>query len=463
MKGPSKSILGVVEGFYGVFYTFPQRSDLISFLGEHGFNWYLYAPKNDRQHRARWFEMYPTRVMEGFAENIKTARAAGVKFCYSISPGGSIGYSSEDDFKKLTRKFQAFFDLGVRAFGLLYDDINPIFHYQPDQTRYSSPAEAQACLANRLYAWLQSLDSRCTLHICPVDYHGRAPFSRYLTTFGSELNPSIGIFYTGPEICSPEITANDARQFEDAVYHKPILWDNYPVNDLGMQGELHIGPLTGRSSDLPFATNGILANAMSSAEASKIALLCLADYWRGPDHYNPQESWEKALVTLAGEESSPALRLIAESCFTSCLGSAGQTLAGLASEALHALQSGQTTTESAELRGLEAYLTEIDEATYHLKFRMENLALRNDLLPWIEVLEHWMWMTRFSLQVLRAIETETAYLGELKRVHEYQELIQTHPKRVMAQPLFPLVEYILRRVEENQRSRVSLEWVASPS
>jgi hypothetical protein len=54
MNSPlNTTTFGVVEGFYGVFYTFPQRNDLIRFIGSHGYNAYLYAPKNDRQHRIR--------------------------------------------------------------------------------------------------------------------------------------------------------------------------------------------------------------------------------------------------------------------------------------------------------------------------------------------------------------------------------------------------------------------------
>src|SRR5688572_1479837 len=47
------TLRGAVEGFYGVFYTPPERNDLIRFLGKNGFNLYVYGPKNDRQHRAR--------------------------------------------------------------------------------------------------------------------------------------------------------------------------------------------------------------------------------------------------------------------------------------------------------------------------------------------------------------------------------------------------------------------------
>ena len=52
-------IRGVIEGFYGPFYTFPERNDLIRFVGQHGYNLYIYGPKNDRQHRNRWREGSP--------------------------------------------------------------------------------------------------------------------------------------------------------------------------------------------------------------------------------------------------------------------------------------------------------------------------------------------------------------------------------------------------------------------
>ena len=131
--------------------------------------------------------------------------------------------------------------------------------------------------------------------------------------------------------------------------------------------------------------------------------------------------------------------------------------------ALIALRTGQKLTLAPEVQALEDYLSDIDNATYHLKFRMQNLALRNNLLPWIEVLEHWMWLTRFALNALRALEDGRDYLNELKRVHEYREIIRNHPKLVTCQSLLPLIDTILQRIEKDQRSRLSLEWQPSAS
>jgi hyaluronoglucosaminidase len=89
-------VRGVIEGFYGAFYTFPERNDLIRFIGEHGYNLYIYGPKNDRQHRHHWWESYTPTVMDQFAETAAIAAEAGVQFCYAISP---LDYDPTEDSK----------------------------------------------------------------------------------------------------------------------------------------------------------------------------------------------------------------------------------------------------------------------------------------------------------------------------------------------------------------------------
>jgi hypothetical protein len=50
----------VVEGFYGRPWTDAQRHALVRQLGDLGLNAYLYAPKDDLRHRARWRDPYPS-------------------------------------------------------------------------------------------------------------------------------------------------------------------------------------------------------------------------------------------------------------------------------------------------------------------------------------------------------------------------------------------------------------------
>jgi hyaluronoglucosaminidase len=440
-------IRGVVEGFYGVFYTAPERDDLIRFLGRQGFNFYLYAPKNDRQHRARWREAYPPRIMEQFRNTAAIATEVGVQFAYALSPVVSLCHACKEDFEVITSKFQAFYQIGIRAFALCFDDMKPEFSYEIDRLSYKNYAEAHADLTNRIYEWLKERD--CSFSICPTDYHGTAPFSDYIHELGRQLEPKIDVFYTGREICSPSILTEEVLAFGEAVKRTPIIWDNYPVNDLAMQPELHLAPISGRDADLHRAVKGILINPMIQAEASKIPLMSYADYLVRPESYQPEQAWEKALETIAGEESATALKLLAENSLYSCLDSSKvEKLDILGQATLKSLQSGQSVLNNVEVEKLDAYLNELDEATYHLKFRMENLALRSNLLPWIELIEHYLWMGRRALLLLRA--TESGLIDEhlLRMMNENFEDAQKHPKRMAGKSLFALVQYLKEKLEE---------------
>ena len=55
---------GVVEGFYGPPWGHADRLSIIEFMGRHGMNLYVYAPKDDPYHRAQWREPYPPQEYE---------------------------------------------------------------------------------------------------------------------------------------------------------------------------------------------------------------------------------------------------------------------------------------------------------------------------------------------------------------------------------------------------------------
>jgi hyaluronoglucosaminidase len=440
--GVSFPIRGVVEGFYGVFYTAPQRDDLVRFLGRHGFNYYLYGPKNDRQHRARWREPYPERVLDAFARTNAIAREADVTFAYALSPGASMGYGAPEDFDALTAKLRAFYGRGVRAFSLFLDDIRPEFSDARDRARYRRYAEAHVDLGNRLYAWLQALDPAVSLSVCPTDYHGSPPFGPYLHELGAGLHPAIDLFYTGLDVCARTITAAEVEAFTQATQRPPILWDNYPVNDLAMQAELHLGPLRGRDPALAGRIRGILANPMIQPEASKIPLATLAAFLANPAGYDPETTWDAAVAEAAGDvESAAALRLLAAHTRRSCLAEpASQELAALTQAVLERVRRGEPLAGRPAEAALEAHLTAVDEATYHLKFRLENLALRQELLPWIESLEHWLWAARGALAVLRARATGQPAEAARRPMLEAWEAARRHPKHTGGEVLGPLVE-----------------------
>lgn len=56
---PSTPSRGVVEGFYGNAWSFDDRIDQFAFYGRNKLDTYIYGPKDDPYHRAKWRELYP--------------------------------------------------------------------------------------------------------------------------------------------------------------------------------------------------------------------------------------------------------------------------------------------------------------------------------------------------------------------------------------------------------------------
>lgn len=433
---------GAIEGFYGSFYTFPERKDLIRFLGRHGFNFYLYGPKNDRQHRSRWWDPYPPAVLESFRETISVAQTSGVTFCYAISFGVPLDYRSDHSFATVTDKFSEFYRRGCRAFAVLLDDITEELVHGPGRDRLHAIADSHARFCNRLFAWLQELAEPVSLAVCPSEYHGAVPFTDYLHDLGAKLDPTIDLFYSGPEVCAHEITVADAEGFATAAQRRPLLWDNYPVNDLTMKGEMHLGPLRGRDPLLHTVTKGYLSNLMVQPEASKIPLLTIADYLRNPERYRPDAAWKRAPARVAGAQSGQAVLYLAENSLHSCLQEEeAPRLDRLVRDAVAALRYGQAVAENGAVARLEVYFTTLDESCYELKNRMTNLRLRNDLLPWIEALEDRVWMARFALRVLRACETGGNVQAPLRNVEELLAQVQYSTKRIGGTAVIELAKY----------------------
>ena len=51
--------LGIIEGFFGRPWSWPERAAAIRFLRPYGYGFYLYAPKADPYLRRRWQEPHP--------------------------------------------------------------------------------------------------------------------------------------------------------------------------------------------------------------------------------------------------------------------------------------------------------------------------------------------------------------------------------------------------------------------
>jgi hyaluronoglucosaminidase len=299
---PSFPERGVVEGFYGPPWTHQNRVEMLRFEGTHGMNVYYYAPKDDPYHRKLWREPYPTEAQDQLRELADAAKRNFVDFCYAISPGLTMTYSSEQDFEALTNKLASVGKLGVSCFALFLDDVPQDLTDAQDRMRFMTLAQAHVYLTNRLYAHLKEQSTANRLTLTPTTYSNEWGSRDYLREVGAGLDPSVEIVWTGPKVYSPAITVDQSREWGGYIHRPPLIWDNYPVND-GTPWCRYLGPLIGRDPHLPAVAHGLISNPMIEPHASMLPLQTIADYLWNTSAYDPARSETHAVVSQYGEDA----------------------------------------------------------------------------------------------------------------------------------------------------------------
>ena len=114
---------GIIEGFYGPPWSRSERLELVDMMAACGLNTYLYAPKDDLKHRARWREAYSSAEAEALGALIRACVRRGLRFVYALGPGLDIRFSGETDLGCLRARVEQMLALGCEHFALLFDDI----------------------------------------------------------------------------------------------------------------------------------------------------------------------------------------------------------------------------------------------------------------------------------------------------------------------------------------------------
>ncbi|MBQ3498307.1 MAG: beta-N-acetylglucosaminidase domain-containing protein [Clostridia bacterium] len=308
---------GYIEGFYGETWERNCRISVMELMAGYGMNTFYYAPKDDIYHREKWRELYPENELKELKELYETASENELDFHWCIGPGLTYHYTSDSDFETLISKFKNVYSIGVRGFGLLLDDIPDEFQYEDDANAFDGIVDAHIDLINRTYTALKEFDSSITMTVCPTQYHGDET-EYYITKFGNGIPADVSLFWTGAEICSRVQTSREADSFLRSTSHKPLYWDNYPVNDCEMFQEMHLGPIVGRDADLYKHSEGLISNVMEYAECSKIPLMTIADYLWNPVEYNSEESIKNAHCAILGDKAE-LFGYIADHLAVSCV------------------------------------------------------------------------------------------------------------------------------------------------
>ncbi|AXK31440.1 hypothetical protein DVA86_01050 [Streptomyces armeniacus] len=391
---------GAIEGFYGDPWTQRDRLRQLDFYGAHKMNTYVYAPKDDPYHREKWREPYPADRLDDLRALNRRAQARHVDMVYSISPGLDVCYSDPDDLAALRAKSEAVWDLGVRTFGLFFDDIAGELNCARDKERFGDDADplaaAQAHLLNAYQKeFLDAREGAGRLLTVPTEYSG-TDTSTYRERFAELTHDDVVMYWTGPEVVSDTITDADADAAADVFRHDLILWDNYPVNDY-LPRQLYLGPLAGRSPELTrHGIVGLTANPMPQAEPSKIALSTVGDYAWNPGGYRSEPSWRAALRDVGGQ-AHEALRAFAGNTRSSDLDpTESPRLAALIEDFWTERRKGGGAASAAGTResggaaeALVAEFTAMERAQGELTRHMGNPSFTRQAKPWLTKLHRY--------------------------------------------------------------------------
>ncbi len=283
---PSVTDRGVIEGFYGNPWSHQDRLRQFDFYGKYKMNTYVFGPKDDPYHRARWREPYPEKEAAQLKELVDAAHRNRVKFVWAIHPAGDIRWCLEDSVN-VAKKLELMYDMGIRSFAVFFDDV----------WGEGARGEKQAGLLNYLTdVFVRKHKDVEPLIMCPSQYNKGWTSGDYLDILGNDMYPEVRIMWTGNSVVDM-IEENDMQWINDRIKRKAYIWLNYPVNDY-CGSRMLMGKTYGNGLNINDMVSGFCANPMEYAEASKVSLYSIADYTWNMPAYNSVESWERAMRAL---------------------------------------------------------------------------------------------------------------------------------------------------------------------
>lgn len=295
---PEIEFRGFIEGFYGIPWTHEERISLMKDTSKYKMNTYIYAPKDDPYHRADWKDLYPEAEAKQISELAKAGKENNFNFCWTIHPGATLTFS-EADYQALILKYEQLYNLGVRQFGVLFDDTDDWYNGRK-QAEFINRIDTEFVKAKKDVSPMIVISARYNSAWGPG-------ISNYFKPFMETLHSDIQVMWTGHATMSNvnrDVFEWPKRQ--TGVDKDLAVWWNYPVNDY-CDAKLLMGAMPNLGTDLD-NVSGFFSNPMNQAEASKATLFSIADYTWNTDAYQYQESWERSIKELVPEASEEFIR-----------------------------------------------------------------------------------------------------------------------------------------------------------
>lgn len=286
IDAPDTKFRGIVEGFYGS-YSHKERLDLLEFMGPLKMNTYIYGAKSDAYHSSKWRELYPENQINELEQLVTRGKENNVEVVWAAHVGGKIDMSNDADFDALVKKFDQLYSIGVRQFGIFYDDA------WTDSTHLIEFVNK----VNREY--IHKREGVKDLIICPEQYCKTRASGDYLDRLAN-FDQDVQIMWTGDGVISA-ITPEMMEYIENRIKRPAYIWWNYPVNDLGMGDQLLVGETVALSPEMK-RMNGLVSNPMLQAHASKFSLFSIADYSWNIGDFDQHKSWDNGVDYIIPEK-----------------------------------------------------------------------------------------------------------------------------------------------------------------
>ena len=262
---------GIIEGFFGRPWSWPTRQAYARFLKQNNYQYYIYAPKADRYLRRCWSEPWPAVEYAHLQQLSQVYQKAEVSWGIGLTPLGIHENFDNQVLSGLEAKIRSINHLQPDILAILFDDMRGDF---------GQIAQIQADITHRIME--QSTAS--SFIMCPTYYStdpvldqvfGDRP-PHYLETLGQLLDPAVDVFWTGEKVCSTTYPAAHLQEVTAQLERKPMIWDNYPVNDgAELCKFLHLRPFGESAEHLATWTAGQAINPMNQAYLSQIPLMNL--------------------------------------------------------------------------------------------------------------------------------------------------------------------------------------------
>ena len=255
--------IGVIEGFYGREWCRSDRLAAAQWFAALGFDTYIYAPKSDRYLRQEWRNPFSPDHLAFLSEQSARYQAAGVRWGLGLSPSGINAGFSQVDWHALETKLAQIASCNPSCLAVLFDDMQVLSQHA---------AGYQAELIERVNAQYPAIP----LLVCPSYYSEDPVLERlfgarpegYIQTVKAALPSNSSVFWTGPLVCSEQLTQHDIDRAQSLWGDALVIWDNYPVNDGRERSQhLYLKPLAHRSEGVS-NLSGHLCNPMNQPRLS---------------------------------------------------------------------------------------------------------------------------------------------------------------------------------------------------